>query len=156
MFLIQQSLHLLGIMVSSLILPFNASDHKPILLELSKEQNLGLIPFHFDPSWIHQEGFQELVQSVWKTQVFSSAFNVWEEKLWILKHSLKARAKAMKSPLKKRLEVEHNLEQLQLQMEEGIIDSECLEKEATLQHTLHSACCLEEDHWREKFQKYLA
>ena len=44
-FLVQYSLLLLGFRVDSSIIPFNMSNHKPILLELYVEKNLGPIPF---------------------------------------------------------------------------------------------------------------
>jgi endonuclease/exonuclease/phosphatase family metal-dependent hydrolase len=62
--LVQNTFLILALNVVSKILPFSASDHKPILLELYKDVNLGPIPFHFSPSWIHLEGFQDLVLNV--------------------------------------------------------------------------------------------
>ena len=75
-FLIQNSFLILGLNVVSKILPFSASDHKPILLELSKDTNLGPVPFRFSPSWIQQEGFQDLVLNVWQNPVSGSPFFV--------------------------------------------------------------------------------
>ena len=51
-FLVQSSFLLLDLNAVSKILPFNASDHKPIFLEFTKESFLCPIPFHFNPSWI--------------------------------------------------------------------------------------------------------
>jgi hypothetical protein len=80
-FLVQSSFLLLGLNVESKILPFSASDHKPILLEITKDSPLGPIPFRFSPSWIHHEEFIDLVTRVWKDPVSGSSFFVWEEKL---------------------------------------------------------------------------
>jgi hypothetical protein len=80
-FLIQTSFLTLGLAASSKILPNYTSDHKPILLELSSDANLGPIPFRFNPLWIHQEGFQDLVANAWSVQIQGSSFFVWEEKL---------------------------------------------------------------------------
>ena len=44
-FLVQDNFLLLGLIISSKILPFGGSDHKPILLEMVQEKNLGPIPF---------------------------------------------------------------------------------------------------------------
>ena len=62
-FLIHHSFATFGFRSDSKILPFNMSDHKPILLDLTEERNLGPIPFRFSPSWIYQAGFMDLVAS---------------------------------------------------------------------------------------------
>jgi hypothetical protein len=80
-FMFQSSFLLLGLNAKSKILPFSASDHKTISLEIIKEPPLGPIPFRFSPSWIHHEEFFELVTGVWKDLVTGSPFFVWEEKL---------------------------------------------------------------------------
>jgi hypothetical protein len=80
-FLVQSTFLTLGLVATSKILPNYVSDHKPILLDLSSEKNLGPIPFRFSPIWIHQEGFQEIVSTAWSEQVQGSPFYVWEEKL---------------------------------------------------------------------------
>ena len=64
-FLVQSSFLTFGLMASSKILPNYTSDHKPILLELSLDKNLGPIPFRFSSLWIHQEGFHEVVSTAW-------------------------------------------------------------------------------------------
>ena len=79
-FLVQHSLFILGLRARSSIFPFGMSDHKPILLDLSEEKNLGPIPFQFNPSWIKHEGFHDLVNSVWDKPVSGSPFYIWEEK----------------------------------------------------------------------------
>jgi len=99
-FLIQSTFLTLGLSVTSKILPNYVSDHKPILLELSVEKNLGPIPFRFSPLWIQQEGFQDLVLNVWQKLVSGSPFFVWEENLRRLKRALKVWVKTLKYPLK--------------------------------------------------------
>lgn len=39
------------------ILPKLTSDHKPILLCLKEEEDLGPLPFRFSPLWAEREGF---------------------------------------------------------------------------------------------------
>jgi hypothetical protein len=80
-FPVHNSFLLLGLNVVSKILPFSASEHKPISIEFTKISPLGLIPFRFSPSWTHHEEFAELVTGVWKDPVTGSPFYVWEEKL---------------------------------------------------------------------------
>ena len=88
-FLVQQSFSMLGFRSDSKILAFGASDHKPILLDLVEEKNIGPIPFRFSPIWINQDGFHDLVNSIWDSPVSGSPFFVSEEKLRRLKKSLK-------------------------------------------------------------------
>ena len=56
-FLIQDTFLLMGLNLSSKILPFGGLDHKPILLEMVKEMNLGPIPFRFNPMWAKKTDF---------------------------------------------------------------------------------------------------
>ena len=71
-----------------------------IVLSFVKDQNLGPIPFRFNPACIPMEGFQDIVAAAWKTNVRGSAFYVWEEKLRIVKKALKDWVKLHKSPKK--------------------------------------------------------
>jgi len=45
----------------SRILPWIGSDHRPITLTLSPPNNRGPIPFHFNPLWISEPGFFDIV-----------------------------------------------------------------------------------------------
>jgi hypothetical protein len=148
--LVQSSFLLLDLNAVSKILPFNASDHKPILLEFTKDSSLGPIPFRFSPSWIQHEDFHDLVNRVWKIPVTGSPFFVWEEKLRRMKRALKDWAKSLKSPAAQRVEAQQQLEIHQLSMEEGNPNPNSLEKETTLHRKLHAACREEEDYWRQK------
>ena len=56
-FLVQDTFLLLGLNLSSKILPFGGSDHMPILLEMVKDKNLGPIPFRFNPMWPNNLSF---------------------------------------------------------------------------------------------------
>ena len=49
-FLVQQSIVVLGFISDSSILPFSMLDHKSIMLDLTKENNMGPIPSRFSPS----------------------------------------------------------------------------------------------------------
>ena len=81
-------------------------DHKPILLELIVEKNLSPISFCFSQAWIKQDGFQDLVQSVWKNMVSGSPIFVWEERLRHHKVALKSWDKTLNTPLNKRIEAQ--------------------------------------------------
>ena len=80
-FMIQESFLLLGFNPSSKILPFGGSYHKPILLEVKKEQNLSLICFRFSPLWATHKDFLGLLIESWSALVSRSPFYIWEEKL---------------------------------------------------------------------------
>jgi exonuclease III len=149
-FLVQSSFLLLDLIFSSKILPHSVSDHKPILLELMQDRNLGPIPFRLSPAWIQYEGFHDLVAKVWNEKVYGSSFFVWEENLRKLKKVLKDWAKTQKIPTIKRQEAQKNLEDHQLEMEGKEITQESLAKEDHLQRTMHQACKEEEGYWQQK------
>ena len=65
------------------------SNHKPILLQLEEEGNLGPIPFQFSSLWEENEGFMDVVSNAWHTPVVGSPNYVWEHKLKATKISLK-------------------------------------------------------------------
>ena len=88
-FLVEDSFLLLGLNLSSKILPFGGSDHKPILLELVPDLNLGPIPFRFKPLWASHPDFLHIVVDTWSPPVTGSPFFIWEEKLRRLKKVLK-------------------------------------------------------------------
>ena len=88
-FIVQNSFLDFFLKATSKILPHYVSDHKPIHLDLSLERNLGPIPFLFYLIWIQQEGFQDIVSQAWILHVRGSPFYMMEEKLRILKRSLK-------------------------------------------------------------------
>jgi hypothetical protein len=147
-FLVQSSFLTYGLMVTSKILPNYTSDHKPILLELSLDGNLGPIPFRFSSLWIHQEGFQDVVSEAWNRQVQGSPFFVWEEKMRRLKRELKQWAKRLKIPTAKRKELHESLEGHQLTMENSDVTQSLLQMEVELQKDLHRASRDEEEFWR--------
>jgi exonuclease III len=60
-FLVHNTFILLGLTLSFSILPHSVSDHKPIMLYISHDKNLGPIPFRFSPTWLQDESFHDLV-----------------------------------------------------------------------------------------------
>ena len=77
-FLVQDTFLLLGLNLSSKILPFGGSDHKPILLEMVNDKNLVPIPFRFNPMWANHPEFLRIVADSWYPPVTGSPFFVWE------------------------------------------------------------------------------
>jgi exonuclease III len=149
-FLVQSSLLLLGLEAKAEILPHSVSDHKPIRLEIKKDQVRGPIPFRFSPNWINDKGFIDLVTKVWATTVQGSAFYVWEGKIKRLKFALKLWAKSQPSPIAMRLAAQSHLEAHQLEMEQKEITPAILQQEDSLQRQWHQACRMEENYWRQK------
>ena len=98
-FLVHSSFLSFGLLASSKILPNCTSDHKPILLDLALDQDLGPIPFRFSPLWIQHEDFLQVVSDSWITQRRGSPSFIWEEKIKRLKHDLKDWAKLITSPI---------------------------------------------------------
>ena len=120
-FLVQDSFLLLGMNLSSKILPFGGSDHKPVLLEMKKDKKLGPIPFIFNPLWPNQPEFLKIVADAWSPPVTGSPFYVWEEKLRRLKKVLKGWAKSIPSPNLKKVQAALALETHQASMEDKIV-----------------------------------
>eukprot|EP00253_Pinus_taeda_P035966 PITA_35966 len=149
-FLVQSSFLTCGLMASSKILPTNTSDHKPIILELSSDENLGPIPFRFSTLWLQHEGFQEMVSDAWNRSVQGSPFYVWEEKMRGLKRKLKEWARTLKYPFFKRKVALESLAAHQLSMENCIVTQDLLQREVDLQKDFHKASREEEELWRQK------
>jgi len=93
-FPLQSSLLLENLHISTKLLPKLTSDHKPILLLMAPEDDLGLIPFKFSPLWIEKEGFLDTVQFAWDTPSY-----VWEQKLKATKKALKEWLRNLPKPL---------------------------------------------------------
>ena len=93
-FLVHSSFLSFGLLASSKILPHCTFDHKPILLDLAVEQDLGLIPFRFSPLWTSHKDFLGIVYETWSAPVLGSSFYAWEEKLRRVKRVLKLWAKS--------------------------------------------------------------
>jgi ribonuclease HI/exonuclease III len=149
-FLVQSSFLVLGLKTTSKILPHSVSDHKPICLEIKKDQVKGPIPFRFSPNWLKDIEFDDIVTKVWASTVQGSASYVWEEKIKRLKYALKSWAKLQPNPAEARLTAQCHLEAHQLLMEQKEITPEILKKEDSLQRDWHQACRLEENYWRQK------
>ena len=93
-------------------------DHKPILLLLEEEENMGPLPFRYSPLWTERDGFMEVVQTVWSTHIIGSPSYVWEHKLKLTKLALKSWLKNHNNtPTSQRKETVQLLEDLQLEME---------------------------------------
>jgi exonuclease III len=105
-FMVQSSFLVLGLTTNSAILPHSTSDHKPIRLEIKKDNFKGPIPFRFSPLWIKDKGFADIVTKVWASTVQGSASYIWEEKIKRLKYALKTWAKTQPSPAEERLEAQ--------------------------------------------------
>ena len=88
-FLVQGLLLLEKMLISSKILPKLTSDHKPILLLLEEEENLGPLPFRYSPLWTERDRFMEVVHTTSSNHITGSPSYVWEKKLKLTKLNLK-------------------------------------------------------------------
>ena len=101
--MMQSSLLLDKKIISSSIFPKITSDHKPILLQIEDEEDLGTIPFWFRPLWKDRDGFMSTVTMAWDLPVFGSSSFVWERKLKNTKAPLKVWVKlTQKNPTSER------------------------------------------------------
>lgn len=64
-FLVAESLAFGVDLVWQWVGPRGISDHCPIFLELRGRQRKPPSPFKFNPSWLKEEGFQNLVKELW-------------------------------------------------------------------------------------------
>lgn len=88
-FLLSRDLLQLWTRLSVVCLERNFSDHCPILLK-SVSIDFGPIPFKFFDSWMLEEGFQDLIHSVWKELVITGCPSYClKEKLKLLKQRIR-------------------------------------------------------------------
>jgi hypothetical protein len=80
-FLIHSPLLFRPLSISSQIVSWGISDHRPIALSLVKEENLGPIPFKFNPIWMDSPDSPPLISSIWSTWVDGTPVYIWEQKL---------------------------------------------------------------------------
>eukprot|EP00253_Pinus_taeda_P009325 PITA_09325 len=150
-FLINSSLMMDNRIVFTKILPKLTSDHKPILLCLKEEEDLGPLRFRFNPLWAGKDGFLETVQAAWRTEVLGSPSYVWEQKMKNTKKALKDWIKkSMQSPNRQRKEAVMQLEGIQLEMEEKDPSSTDLANEKSAQRNVYCSFRNEEEYWRLK------
>jgi hypothetical protein len=74
---------------SSRILPWTGSDHRHITLTLSPPRNPGPIPCRFNPFWIPELGFLDIVSDACNCWIQGSPNYIWEQKLKRVKMALK-------------------------------------------------------------------
>ena len=139
-----------GLLANSKILPNSTSDHRPILLDILSDANLGPIPFRFSPLWLLQENFQQVVSDSWSIPLPGSPSFSWEQKLKRLKATLKNWAKHLTSPTASRIAAQKELESHQHAMDSIPITSTTISKESELQKVYFKACRVEEEFWRQK------
>jgi hypothetical protein len=80
-FLIHSSLLLLPLNILSQIVPWGISYHHPISLSFDKEENMGPIPFKFNPIWMESPYFLPLISSIWSIWVDGTPVYIWEQKI---------------------------------------------------------------------------
>jgi exonuclease III len=150
-FMVQSTLLLERKLISTAILPKLTSDHKPILLQLEEEENLGPIPFRFSPLWKTKSGFIEMIQWTWSTPINGSPNFVWEQKLKIkIKIPQGLEQTPESNPNTQRKESLQQLGQLQIEMETIDIARIYLEKEQVAQCRTYRSFRKEEEYWKLK------
>jgi hypothetical protein len=150
-FLISSNLLLSPFVISSLILPFVVSDHKPISLSFLSPQNFGPLPFRFNQLWLDNPAISPLVTNVWTTPFSGSPNFVWESKLKVVKHSLKEWVKnSFIPPQQEKKEKIEQLRRVQHQIEIEMVTETLLNQEKEAQQHLQHTLRREEEHWRLK------
>jgi hypothetical protein len=75
--------------ISSHSIPWEISDHHPISLYFLKEENVGTIPFHFNPLCMDNLELFPLVYHSWCQWIFGSPIHIWKNKLKLTKDAIK-------------------------------------------------------------------
>lgn len=86
-FLIHSPWLIRGIDPQSSIAASGESDHRPILLFLDKE-DLGPIPFRFNPGWVSEERVSDLISLTWRQEYIGPPAFDWEPKIKAVKQAL--------------------------------------------------------------------
>lgn len=129
-FIVQSSLMMNNTILNTKILPKLTSEHKPIQLLLEDEEDLGPLPFHFNPLRIERESFMETVKESWAKLISGSPCYVSEQNLKAVKQALR---EWIKKPASKktsqRKEIVQTMEDIQVEMEHKDITSKMIGKE---------------------------
>jgi hypothetical protein len=126
-FLIHNSLLLLPLDISSKIILWGISYHRPISLTLTKALNYDPIPFRFTPLWMDSPDFLPLISSIWSTWINGTPMFIWEQKLKKTKQALKSWAKeAFLSTKDEVQQHKQKLEEIHMEMEEKKVTQELL------------------------------
>lgn len=97
-FLIHSSWILQGLDSSSSILVKSESDHCLISLKFVKKEDLGAIPFKYNPKWLKEDRFLDIIKMTRLTLVQGSPTFVWEVKLRAVKQALQICTKEVYVP----------------------------------------------------------
>jgi hypothetical protein len=87
-FIISSSFFSRDEIISSSIIPWDSSDHRPISLSFVKEENMG--PFHLDSILLDgKRRFFPLLTRTWSQWIKGSHVYIWEQKLKLTKEAIK-------------------------------------------------------------------
>lgn len=98
-FLLHNSWIMEGLECLSAIKAQGDFDHQPIMLQLEKPKNLGLVPFSFNFAWIQEDGVVDLIMQAWNSIVQGSSTYFWESKTQNVKKALRKWLKESFQPL---------------------------------------------------------
>eukprot|EP00253_Pinus_taeda_P010908 PITA_10908 len=150
-FLIQEGIAKNHQSIKSYLIHASASDHKPVILNLVKERNLGPLPFKYNKIWDLQEDFRALIQNQWDKEVIGSPHFVWETKLKHLRVVIKQWEKeAANAERKKKTDLIAKMEWWHNDKESTHYSEEDLEQEKNLYKELFRQNRLEEEEQRLK------
>ncbi|WZZ66780.1 hypothetical protein YC2023_078150 [Brassica napus] len=127
-------------------LPFLASDHAPVYVQLEPEQrgNTRRRPFRFEAAWLKHDGFKELLSTSWNRELSTP------EALVVLKTKLQKWNKEIFGDVRKRKEkLLGEIKEIQEELERNLND-DLLIREATLQKEFDVVLEQEEVLWYQK------
>jgi hypothetical protein len=150
-FLISSSFLALPESTSSMILPWVGSDHRPISLVFELQKNWGPIPFIFNPLWMDRLDFFPTVSRIWNQWITGSPVFIWEQKLKLIKETLKSWEKLSSRPHQlKVMEKKLQLEKIQGEIETKEVQQSQIMFEQKVHKEYIQALKEEEITWRLK------
>jgi hypothetical protein len=150
-FIISSSFFSRDDIISSSIIPWASSDHRSISLSFVKEENMGPIPFRFNPLWMEREYFFPLITRTWSQWIKGSLVYIWEKKLKLTKEAIKQWVKtsthSMNSDVKG---YQKKMEEIQLKIDNQEVQIDLLQQEQSTYQSYLKSLKDEETMWRLK------
>eukprot|EP00253_Pinus_taeda_P017214 PITA_17214 len=137
--------------VNSTILPFAASNHYPITLDLNTHCALGPLPFKYNQIWSDQQATRNIIQLTWRQHIEGSPSFIWESKLKNVQRALRQWAKSYyKEPEQEKHELKHQIAELQCTIEQKDYCHSKKFQEEELYNKLRKIKRQVEEKWRTK------
>ncbi|XP_019455087.1 PREDICTED: uncharacterized protein LOC109356210 [Lupinus angustifolius] len=137
--------------VSCCYLPRLASDHHPLMLNLSNVNSFRPSSFRFHKMWLQNKDYKRLVSHTWHSRVLGCHMYILSQKLTILKQELKYWNKTVFGNIHhKVILAKNNVEHIQNCIRDSDPSTDLYQQEDLAQSELLKALVIEEIFWKEK------